>query len=272
MCENNKFYSVSNHGDRLKPGDEIKIEHRVYANRKDAQISDLTTVSIERLEAMRNESVSAEQAIFDSLREATKKWETQAAQTLQLDLALGYVKTRPVEHTANKWEKTDYDYQSISNMVYKMHYRVYEDTTYDRETEKSVPVAWYVTWRVYTNHPRDYYAGRGGVKIAGQDKKRFTDKVAMQKYMDGRIKVYSHLFKEISPPIPKEYAHLFHVNSQLLPGYIVAGEQPALSDRAAAVNTPKASIKEMLAVYSRQGEETQTTAPDNCQPTHDAGR
>jgi hypothetical protein len=33
------------------------------------------------------------------------------------------------------------------------------------------------------------------------------------------IKAYSHLFTEISPPVPKEYADCFSVNGKLLPGY-----------------------------------------------------
>ena len=48
----------------------------------------------------------------------------------------------------------------------------------------------------------------------------------MQKYLDGRIKAYSHLFTEISPPVPKEYADGFRVNNQILPGYTIEGEEP----------------------------------------------
>jgi len=48
----------------------------------------------------------------------------------------------------------------------------------------------------------------------------------MQKYLNGRIKAHSHLFTEISPPIPKEYAKHFQVNGQLLPGYTVQGQEP----------------------------------------------
>ena len=37
-----------------------------------------------------------------------------------------------------------------------------------------------------------------GAKIAGQNQKRYTDKNAAIKYLDGRKKAYSHLFTEIS--------------------------------------------------------------------------
>jgi len=219
MPENNDFYNVSDYGDRLKPADSIKIEHSIYLNRE-KDISHLTALSLERLQAMRGESAAAEQKVFDDLRLAAKAWAPLAAQTRLFDSAIEYVKTPPVKHTENKWEKDDYGYQSISNMVYKMDYRIYEDTKYDRVTQKSLPVAWYLTWDVRTNTPD----GRRGEQIAGQDRKRFTDKPSMEKYLDGRIKAYVNLFTEISPPIPQEYVTGFQKNGQLLPGYTVAGQ------------------------------------------------
>ena len=54
---------------------------------------------------------------------------------------------------------------------------------------------------------------------AGQTRNDNTDKNAAIKYLDGRKKAYSHLFTEISPPIPKEYEHHFMVHGTLLPGY-----------------------------------------------------
>ena len=71
---------------------------------------------------------------------------------------------------------------------------VWEDTKYDRETKQSIPVAWYVTWDVSVNSPKKGY----GEKIAGQSQKRYTDKNAAMKYLEGRKKAYSHLFTEIS--------------------------------------------------------------------------
>jgi len=69
-------------------------------------------------------------------------------------------------------------------------------------------------------------------QIAGQTRKRFTNKADMEKYLAGRVKAYAHLFTEISPPIPKEYERHFQVNGQLLPGYTLAGEvaKPSLKD------------------------------------------
>lgn len=60
-----------------------------------------------------------------------------------------------------------------------------------------------------------------GWEIAGQRDKRFTDKAAMEKYLNGRIAAYAHLFTEISPPIPQDQKGRFCVNGVLLPGYTV---------------------------------------------------
>ncbi len=81
--------------------------------------------------------------------------------------------------------------------------------------------------------------GRYTGSVAGQQRKRFTDKAAMEKYLQGRVKAYAHLFAEISPPIPKEFTHYFSVNGQLLPGYRVAGQEPKLPDRSAAASVPE---------------------------------
>ena len=108
--------------------------------------------------------------------------------------------------------------------------RIREDTKYDSETKQSVPVVWYVTWDLYLNSPKDGYS----IHLAGQDKKRYTDKASAVKYLDGRKKAYSHLFAEISPPIPKEHENCFTVHGALLPGYTVEGQEPIKTDRTAA--------------------------------------
>ena len=109
-----------------------------------------------------------------------------------------------------------------------MDYHVYENTRYDRAAQKSTPYSWSLTWSVRTNSPANRQA-----KIAGQDRKVFADKAAMEKYLGGRIKAYGHLFTELSPPIPQEYADNFKVNGQLLPGYTVEGEEPKQPAQAA---------------------------------------
>ena len=111
-----------------------------------------------------------------------------------------------------------------------MNYYIYENTRYDKEAQKSIPYSWTLTWSVRTNSP-----SRTQAKIAGQDRKVFTDKAAMEKYLNGRIKAYDRLFTEISPPIPQEYADYFKVNGMLMPDYTIEGEEPPQQQQAAAI-------------------------------------
>ena len=105
-----------------------------------------------------------------------------------------------------------------------MNYYIYENTRYDKEAQKSIPYSWTLTWSVRTNSP-----SRTQAKIAGQDRKVFTDKAAMEKYLNGRIKAYDRLFTEISPPIPQEYADYFKVNGMLICSSSLARYNPSSS-------------------------------------------
>ncbi|MCL2447305.1 MAG: hypothetical protein FWD06_11120 [Oscillospiraceae bacterium] len=225
-------YRVYDYGDKLEPGQTIKLERSLYLQNAPTELSQLVDLPIKEIQALREKSVAAEQQVFDGLRQAATAWATHAAQTAQLDLALEFVKTPQVQHTANEWVTDSYGNKNISNMVYNMRYQVYEDTRYDRATQTSVPVAWYASWYLHTNAPRQSeYASNHNAKIAGQDRKRFTSKADMEKYLAGRVKAYAHLFTEISPPIPKEYERHFRVNGQLLPGYTLEGERkPTLKE------------------------------------------
>ena len=53
-----------------------------------------------------------------------------------------------------------------------------------------------------------------------------------EKYIQGRIKAYSHLFTEISPPIPKDLEKSFMVHGHLLPGYVTEEMQKAAAEKA----------------------------------------
>ena len=218
------------------------------------------------LEAMRQGSIDGEQKAYEIVVAAAKQWEQQAAATQTINRALEYLRTPEIEHTGNQWKDTDNwrADQKISNRVYQMTCSIWQDTKYDRETKQSVPIAWYVTWEVRIHSPKQGY----GAKIAGQNQKRYTDKNAAIKYLDGRKKAYSHLFTEISPPIPKEYEHHFMVHGTLLPGYTVEGLEQAKTEHAAAEvseggiftpeNQEKPSVLGKLSVAKTQ-EKTPTT-------------
>ena len=224
-------------------------------------------MGIDSLEAMRQGSIDGEQKAYEIVVAAAKQWEQQAAATQTINRALEYLRTPEIEHTGNQWKDTDNwrADQKISNRVYQMTCSIWEDTKYDRETKQSVPVAWYVTWEVRIHSPKQGY----GAKIAGQNQRRYTDKNAAIKYLDGRKKAYSHLFTEISPPIPKEYEHHFMVHGTLLPGYTVEGLEQAKTEHAAAEvseggiftpeNREKPSVLGKLSVAKTQ--EKTPTAP-----------
>lgn len=209
-------YSSYDH-DKLEAAETMRIERRIYFEAKDREIAPYASLPIAQLLSMRSESAAAEQAIFDDLKERAAAWEEQAGRTLLLDKTLEYVRTPHVQHTANEWQTTEHNRHIRSNRVYQMNYYIYENTRYDKEAQKSIPYSWTLTWSVRTNSP-----SRTQAKIAGQDRKVFTDKAAMEKYLNGRIKAYDRLFTEISPPIPQEYADYFKVNGMLMGAMILA--------------------------------------------------
>ena len=156
---------------------------------------------------------------------------TQKTIALSVNVGKGAARTTVVQHTSNEWQKGEYDRYTRSNRVYQMNYHIYENTRYDREKQQSVPYSYSLTWGVYTNSPNR----NGQAKIAGQDRKVFSDKAAMEKYLNGRIKAYDRLFTEISPPIPQEYADYFKVNGMLMPDYTIEGEELPQQQQAAAI-------------------------------------
>ena len=222
-------YSSYDH-DKLETAETMRIERRIYFEAKDGEIAPYVSLPPEQLHAMREESAAAEQAIFNDLARRAAAWEEQAGKTLLLDKAIEYTRTTVVQHTSNEWQTTEHNRHIRSNRVYQMNYHIYENTRYDKEAQKSIPYSWTLTWSVRTNSP-----SRTQAKIAGQDRKVFTDKAAMEKYLNGRIKAYDRLFTEISPPIPQEYADYFKVNGMLMPDYTIEGEEPPQQQQATAI-------------------------------------
>ena len=206
-------YDYSN----LKYGKSIKVERNLYLN-DDVDITAFTNETFDNLNLMKTKSSENESKIFAELCKAVDDWEKQACLTEKINRAIEYLKFPKVKHTNNKWIDNEYGTcREISNAVYKMFYRVSEATKYDRSLKKSVPVAWYVTWYIVLNSN----VSDRGKDVAGQVRKRFTNKDEAYKYINGRISKYSNLFKEEFPKVPKQYASSFMVNGKLLPGYEV---------------------------------------------------
>ena len=220
--------------DRLTEGSNIQIDHTIYVTETD--MSDLISKPISEIRAMREESITKEKTAFEKVRQTAQDWEKQTAVTRQFDRAIEYLKVPEVSHTSNKWVKAkdEFDYNRISNKVYKMSYRIYERSSYRTDAKK-----YDVRWDIYTNRPQS----QNSYKVAGQERVCNTREEA-EKYIQGRIKAYSHLFTEISPPIPKEYEKSFMVHGQLLPGYTTETMQKAKETEKTAENP---SVRKELA-------------------------
>lgn len=231
--------------DDLEPASTMRIERRIYFESGKADLSEMVKLPLAELLSLRAESAAAEQEVFDRLKEQAAAWEEQAGRTLFLDKALEYARTLPVTHTANQWEEPD-EYRHIrSNMVYQMDYSISENTRYDSAAQKSVPYSWTLRWSLYTNSPH----GNQREKIAGQDRKVFSSREELDRYLNGRIKAHDHYFTEISPAIPKEYADCFKVNGCLLPGYTIEGEEPA---KAAELPAQEETAQPITATLERR--------------------
>ena len=261
-------YSSYDHDD-LEPASTMRIERRIYFESGKADLSEMVKLPLAELLSLRAESAAAEQEVFDRLKEQATAWEEQAGRTLFLDKALEYARTLPVTHTANQWEAPD-EYRHIrSNMVYQMDYSISENTRYDSAAPKSVPYSWTLRWSLRTNAPGSYQQA----KIAGQDRKVFSSREELDKYLNGRIKAHEHYFTEISPAIPKEYADYFKVNGCLLPGYTIEGEEPAKAaelpaqeataqpQQTAAPPERREPVNEVFSIFLDTRAEAQTGGP-----------
>lgn len=207
----------------IDPGREIEVSTRLYTLKNKARVAELVSLPRQDLADMETASVAKEEAIFAKFAEIEAQWLKQAEETTAIREAREYLRALPPNHTSNQWKKDQYGNFERSNMVYKMTYRVYEQTHYDREKQKSVTDAWRITWNLHYNSihtPTPDLTGSGW-EIAGQRDKRFATKEEMERYLQGRIKAYAHLFTEISPPIPQNQKGRFCVNGVLLPGYTV---------------------------------------------------
>lgn len=217
----------------LKPGEELKITSHVYYAAGNRDISDLIQLPINELVKKEENSVAAEESICEQINDKVNEWEQQAAQTVRIRQAKQYLRTLPVRHTANQWTEDQYGNHEMSNKVYKFSWRVYERTRWNHTAQKSMTVAWELSWHLTFNTTSNPDLTGNGWQIAGQERKVFTDKTAMEKYLQGRIKAYAHLFTEISPPIPQDHQKRFHVNGVLLPGYTVEDPDALKPDEAA---------------------------------------
>lgn len=217
---------------RLEPGCELNIREYVYFERGKPEFPQLTELSAEELEKRRVDSIGVEKELCRKVDAAVTEWIRQAQQTQQYTKALQYIRTPPVRHTSNQWQTDQYGQHEMSNMVYRFWWREYERTRWDRALNKSVTTGCEVTWYLLFNTPENSDESSRGIQIAGQERKAFPDRAAMEKYLQGRIHAYAHLFTEISPPIPEEHKRRFYINGQLMRGYTIEVKESEQPDKA----------------------------------------
>jgi hypothetical protein len=161
------------------------------------------------------------------LKEANKYMDAVAkfmANVRVYDALLKRMAIQPLEHSHNQWQ---YDQESflttekgsISNAVYQFTYRHCEETGYGWRNNGAT--AWYLTWFMYI---RSANPDKNPIRLAGQDRKRFTNKDEMIAYLAGRQKKFENCFQEDFPPVPKKYKQLFSYAGMMLPGYHVEEE------------------------------------------------
>nr|WP_308624646.1 hypothetical protein [uncultured Eisenbergiella sp.] len=265
MPDNESFYKIGNHN-FFEPGYEIRINRTIMFEPGKADLSTYAGLPVEELQAMLKDSAAAERGFFASLQQTAQEWEKYSAKTLLLEKAIEVARVPAVRHTSNQWQKSeDGSGSKISNMVYSMTYALKEITKYDPATEQRLSNGYSVTWSVTALGTAQ---SRYGVQIAGQNKS-FLDKAAAEKYLQGRIKTYAHLFTELSPPIPPEHAQHFIVNGQLLPGYTLQGQEPQQSHAAAEISEggasasgrEKQSVLGKLSASKAEGKEVPAVLP-----------
>lgn len=222
----------------LTPGVELEISGHIYHGENKTGVAALVALSMEELKQLEKDSMKKENEVFQTMCDLLPSWTAQAGATVSIREAMAYLKTIPAEHTSNRWITGEYGAHEISNMVYKMTWRVYERTQRDWKLQKQVVTGWELSWSLYFNTVQNPDNTRAGRQIAGQDRKVFKDKTAMDKYLQGRIAAYAHLFTELSPPIPKGEEGRFSVNGVLLPGYSVEVTVDDLLDCLDEVDAP----------------------------------
>ncbi len=210
VIEKSSFYKFND--DEFQPGGKISLKHAI--SNKKLYIFPLTKFANEELKRMQKKSETKEQEIFKKLQELSRKWEEVAIETHLIKATLEYLSYPEVKHSNNEWVTLDSiqneTIEEISNRVYKMWIRFesYEPYNYQNNQNKYT-----VSWLVKLNAPRHQRV------IATQTDKSFKDKEKALLYIAGRKKAYGHLFRNINPKLPNEYAEDFKIKDCLLPGY-----------------------------------------------------
>ena len=140
LADIKNFYDAYDFDNFIRPSDEIRLGRQLVLSSDNTDLSPFADCKIADLQRLREISEAAETKVFEELRASLSKWEEKGRITMLLDAVIQYLSTPEVEHTSNLWESNGHDRYKISNRVYEMTYDIWEDTKYDHNAQKSVPV------------------------------------------------------------------------------------------------------------------------------------
>lgn len=225
MANKKSFYDISAWGDNFHPGSSFQLSHAIrYQSDKAAEfLKPLTAKDKKELEQQKKESEAKEKSLYTAMGKLAKEWDEQASQTLLLTRAIEYLETLEVKHTGNEWKKSKDGALEISNLVYKMRFKIEQSETGEIRLEwcmgYNVPEQPKSHWYNYNRYDNPWGAD---IYIVRPEKRTYTTMAAAQKFIQTRFDEYLPLFSVLSPPVPFERQKMFSVNGYLLPGYTVA--------------------------------------------------
>ncbi len=216
------FYEVSDYTGYLREGAHITVQRDMRYLGENADFKPFLNVPIADLEQQLKDSKAAEKKVYDDLQTMAKAWDEHGARTLLLERAIEYLKTPIVEHTGNEWKQREDGTWEISNLVYKMTFRIL----------KSADV-WKLTWELQYTAPglsqakyRSYCDQGLKKRIEYEGSKKYKTLAGAQKYIQSKFDQYADCFEALSPPVPTEAKDLFCVNGQVLQGYSIMRAPP----------------------------------------------
>lgn len=226
------FYEATSYTGYLHEGSQINVQRQIIYHGDNADFTPFLEVPHKELEKRLKDSIAEEKKVFNDTQEKLKAWDGHGAQTLLLKKAIEYLKTPTVEHTTNEWKQGKDGTWEISNLVYKMTFKI-----------KKNGDEWKLAWELQYTAPglsKDHYYYPSDTtprkRIEYEGSKKYKTKEGAQKYVQGKFDQYISCFEALSPPVPVQVKSLFCVNGQLLQGYSVASpevkkqKEPTLDD------------------------------------------
>lgn len=108
----------------------------------------------------------------------------------------------------------------IFNQTYYFDLKVSETEDYCFKKGERTKV-WFVSYCLSTNNPLGKECVSSDEIIQRVNRKKFTDKTEMEKYVDGRKQYFSRYFTEVRPPILRDHIGPFLCCGILLDGYTI---------------------------------------------------